>query len=84
MGSKMKVYMASIKSPSMAKAIKAKCADCSGGEPNGVRDCHIVKCPLWPYRFGCRPKSAANQKEPYYDIVLVDVNKVDYIEQLGK
>ena len=67
-----------------SKAIKAKCADCSGGEKNGVRDCHIVKCPLWPYRFGCSPKSAANQKEPYYDIVLVDVNKVDYIEQLGK
>ena len=78
------IYLTKVKSPSQLKAIKAKCADCSGGEKNGVRDCHIVKCPLWPYRFGCSPKSAANQKEPYYDIVLVDVNKVDYIEQLGK
>ena len=81
---KQKLYIANMGNASYAKAIKAKCADCSGGEKNGVRDCHIVKCPLWPYRFGCSPKSAANQKEQYYDVVLVDVNKVDYIEQLGK
>ena len=79
-----KIYLAKVKSPSQLKAIREKCLDCCGGVGGEVRDCHIVKCPLWPYRFGCSPKSAANQKEPYYDIVLVDVNKVDYIEQLGK
>lgn len=84
MGSKMNVYMASVKSPSMAKAIKAKCLDCCGGVGSEVRDCHIVKCPLWPYRFGANPAAAVTAKEPYYNIVLVDVNKVDYIEQLGK
>ena len=81
---KPKLYIADVNNVSYAKAIKAKCADCSGGEPNGVRDCNIARCPLWPYRFGCSPKSAANQKEKYYDVVLVDVSKVNYIEQLGK
>ena len=80
---KQKLYIANMDNASYAKAIKAKCADCSGGEKNGVRDCHIVKCPLWPYRFGCSP-STAQSRYKGYDIVLVDVNKVDYIEQLGK
>ena len=80
---KQKLYIANMDNASYAKAIKAKCADCSGGEKNGVRDCHIVKCPLWPYRFGCSP-STAQSRYKGYEIVLVDVNKVDYIEQLGK
>ena len=80
---KQKLYIANMDNASYAKAIKAKCADCSGGEPNGVRDCHIVKCPLWPYRFGCSPNTAQSRYKDY-NTVLVDVNKVDYIEQLGK
>ena len=40
---KQKLYIANMDNASYAKAIKAKCADCSGGEKNGVRDCHIVK-----------------------------------------
>ena len=80
---KQKLYIANMDNASYAKAIKAKCADCSGGEKNGVRDCHIVKCPLWPYRFGCSPNTAQSRYKGY-DIVLVDVNKVDYIEQLEK
>ena len=80
---KQKLYIANMDNASYAKAIKAKCADCSGGEKNGVRDCHIVKCPLWPYRFGCSPNTAQSRYKDY-NTVLVDVNKVDYIEQLGK
>jgi hypothetical protein len=40
------------------KAIRRKCVDCSGGSSKAVRWCPITDCPLWPYRFGCRPKSA--------------------------
>ena len=34
-----------------SKAIKAKCLDCSGS-PKEVTLCHIVNCPLYPFRFG--------------------------------
>lgn len=39
------------------KAIRAKCLDCSGGQPKEVRLCVIQKCPLYVYRFGKRPKA---------------------------
>jgi len=34
-----------------SQAIKAKCLDC-GGSPKEVTLCHIVNCPLYPFRFG--------------------------------
>lgn len=37
------------------KAIRAKCLDCSGGQPSEVRNCLIEDCPLFPYRFGKNP-----------------------------
>lgn len=37
------------------KAIRAKCLDCSGGQPSEVRRCDIEDCPLLPYRFGKNP-----------------------------
>ena len=77
------IYLAKGKSPSQLKAIRMKCIDCCGGVGSEVKDCHIVKCPLWPYRFGRSPNTAQSRYKGY-DIVLVDVNKVDYIEQLGK
>ena len=78
-----KIYLAKVKSPSQLKAIRAKCLDCCGGVGSEVRDCNIVKCPLWPYRFGCSPNTAQSRYKDY-NTVLVDVTKVDYIEQLGK
>ena len=39
------------------KAIRAKCLDCSGGQPKEVRRCAVQKCPLYVYRFGKRPKA---------------------------
>ena len=78
-----KIYLANVKNPSQLKAIRAKCLDCCGGVGSEVRDCNIVKCPLWPYRFGCSPNTAQSRYKDY-NTVLVDVNKVDYIEQLGK
>ena len=38
------------------KAIRAKCLDCSAGQPKEVRLCVIPGCPLYQYRFGKNPK----------------------------
>jgi len=47
--------------PTMAKAIRAKCIDCSAGDPVEVRKCTLRDCPLWQYRFGCMPETAARR-----------------------
>lgn len=39
------------------KAIRAKCLDCCCNHPSEVRICTAVKCPLYPYRMGKRPKT---------------------------
>ncbi len=39
-----------------SQAIKVQCLDCSGGSPKEVTLCHIVNCPLWPFRFGYSTK----------------------------
>jgi len=38
------------------KAIRAKCLECSAGQPKEVRECVILNCPLFSYRFGTNPK----------------------------
>ena len=38
------------------KAIRLKCLDCCCGSANEVRLCNLKKCPLYPYRFGKRPR----------------------------
>lgn len=35
-----------------AKAIRAKCIDCMGGDKSEVRKCTAVNCPLFPFRMG--------------------------------
>jgi len=40
------------------KAARAKCLDCSGGSGQEVKFCPVENCPLWPFRFGQRPKTA--------------------------
>lgn len=42
------------------KAIRAKCLDCCCGSAKEVRLCTNKKCPLYPYRFGKRPKDDKN------------------------
>ena len=37
---------------SRARAIRAKCVDCSGGVLAEVRRCAITDCPLWHFRMG--------------------------------
>ena len=43
---------------SALKAIRLKCRDCSNGSTKEIRLCPIGNCPLWPYRFGIRPRTA--------------------------
>lgn len=35
-----------------AKAIRAKCMECSNFSFREVRDCAIYDCALWPFRMG--------------------------------
>lgn len=38
------------------KAIRANCIECSSNQPKEVRECQVVNCALFPYRFGKNPK----------------------------
>ena len=65
------VVMKDIKAPSMAKAIRAKCLDCCGGQFVEVRQCWAVSCPLFPYRFGRNPKAAINSLKKRLKVKLI-------------
>ena len=45
------------------KAIRAKCLDCCCGQAKEVRLCPVQKCPLYPYRFGKRPRVGNDTSE---------------------
>ena len=45
------------------KTIRAKCLECSCGSFIEVKYCTVKKCPLYPYRFGKRPKGEENIEE---------------------
>jgi len=54
------------KALSIFKAVRAKCIDCMAGSRKSVRFCtsdglHSLRCPLWPFRFGLRPETAARR-----------------------
>lgn len=51
-----------VESMGKAKAIRLKCLDCSGDSPKEVTLCHLVSCPLWPYRFGYSTNDKRYQK----------------------
>lgn len=53
-----KILMVKVTNISFARAIREKCMDCCTGDSVAVRKCDMVKCPLFPYRFGCSPDSA--------------------------
>lgn len=51
--------------PTTTKAIRTKCLDCSTTFKD-VKYCtmdgvHSQACPLWPFRFGCSPKTVAKR-----------------------
>jgi len=45
------------------KAIRAQCLDCCCGSRYEVEMCPATSCPLWPYRFGVRPETAAKRNK---------------------
>ncbi len=58
-----------------AKAIRAKCLDCSE-TCNDVRLCPVTDCALWPWRFGMHHKTIAKMQPKMLD--------PEYVVQLGK
>lgn len=44
------------------KAIKRHCYECSGYNRNEANNCELVECPLWPFRFGKRPKTVLGKR----------------------
>lgn len=44
-----------------AKAIRMNCLDCTGGSSSEVEKCPSTQCPLWRYRFGMKPETAAKK-----------------------
>ena len=38
------------------RSIRQKCLDCSCFQPSEVRDCRLMECSLWPFRFGSDPE----------------------------
>ena len=50
------------------KAIRKKCLDCSYWSPKEVRECTVIKCPIYPYRFGRRPdKATKDTLQQFYE-----------------
>lgn len=79
-----KVYLCNVPNPSYIKAIRQKCLECSENSP-AVRDCHIVKCPLWAFRFGKGFDSSKAYLERHgYDVEEIDIKKYDYVEEYLK
>tara|TARA_B100001250_G_scaffold323244_1_gene286641 strand:- start:357 stop:563 length:207 start_codon:yes stop_codon:yes gene_type:complete len=50
------------------KAIRKKCLDCACGSHKEVRECTVIKCPIYPYRFGRRPdKATIDTLQQFYE-----------------
>ncbi len=50
------------------KAIRKKCLNCSYWSPKEVRECTVIKCPIYPYRFGRRPdKATKDTLQQFYE-----------------
>jgi hypothetical protein len=57
------------------KAIRAKCIDCVCGQVREVARCPCLKCPLYEYRMGHRPKGGI---DTYPNTVKVENNGASY------
>lgn len=73
-----KIFLLSVARPSMVRAIRQHCLQCSGGQTAEVRDCVVTRYPLYPYRFGCKPKAAFNRLSRRYDPIFIDERKIDH------
>ena len=46
-----------------SKAIKAKCLDCCCGQMSEVKNCLVIRCPLYNFRNGHNPFSKRSMSE---------------------
>lgn len=60
------------------KAIRAKCIDCCCGQHKEVRLCTCIDCPLYPYRFGRRPKEEEILEVEQYESKIVTYVQENY------
>jgi len=50
------------------KSIRKKCLECCCGSYKEVRSCPVIKCAIYPYRFGKRPTNAIlDTKKKFYN-----------------
>ena len=54
------------------KAIRAYCMECSCGQTSEVKECPVVKCPLYPFRFGKNPYRQRREMTEEQKQVLAD------------
>jgi hypothetical protein len=54
------------------KAIRAFCMECSCGQTSEVKECPIVKCPLYPFRMGKNPYRQRREMSEEQKQVLAD------------
>jgi hypothetical protein len=69
-----------MKATTPLKAIRAKCLDCSGGQPSEVRECPMPDCPLHTYRMGMDP----NRKGIGGDIAKDALSSQKPLDQLAQ
>lgn len=48
-----------------AKAIRLNCRECAGGSWGEVLCCHLMDCPLWPWRTGYSAKANEESLRKY-------------------
>ena len=54
------------------KAIRAYCLECSCGSTAEIKECPVVKCPLYPFRFGKNPYRQRREMTEEQKQVLAD------------
>jgi hypothetical protein len=64
------------------RAIRRKCLDCSGGSSAEVRQCAIPNCPLYPFRFGKRPRTQQRERSPAQK--AADARNAERLRQRGR
>lgn len=54
------------------KAIRAFCLECSAGSTAEVKECHVERCPLHPFRMGKNPYRQRREMSEEEKRVLAD------------
>ncbi len=60
---------------SPSKAIRKKCLDCCAGDTREVLECEVIKCPIWPFRFGGNPWSSKNMSEEHKEKLRISIKE---------